>query len=482
MQIRGYSRDGERAATDVPPTRPWVAPTPAGPVTGTVRIPGSKSLTNRELVLAALADAPSVLRAPLHSRDSALMIEALRQLGARIEPVVDAPRDPASPAASAFLTGLPTTASAAASTDRSGDLRVIPIADVHGSVSIDCGLAGTVMRFVPPIAAMAMGPVGFDGDPHARQRPMRAIIEALRQLGVDVADDGRGGMPFTVHGTGSVTGSHIRIDASASSQFVSALLLAAPRYQGATTIEHVGDRMPSLPHIEMTIATLAEHGVTVERLGPICWRVAEQPIAGADVRLEPDLSNAAPFLAAALVTGGQVSVDGWPARTTQVGALLPELFAAFGGRSELAEGVLTLSGSGELHGADLDLSAAGELAPTIAAVAALADTPSRLRGIAHLRGHETDRLAALENDINGLGGRARQTDDGLIIEPAELHGGSWQAYADHRMATAGAVIGLLVADVEVDDINSTGKTLPDFAGMWSALVEPPKTDLLSLGI
>lgn len=449
MLIRRYSsdHDGSNAQGDDHPA--WVAPTVAEPVRGRVVVPGSKSLTNRELLLSALADAPSLLRAPLHSRDSALMADALRQLGATVTPVGE----------------------------HGENLRIDPITEVRGSVSIDCGLAGTVMRFVPPVAALATGPVSFDGDPHARVRPMRPILDALRQLGVDIADDGRGALPFTVHGVGHVRGGHVRIDASGSSQFVSALLLAAPRFDDVTVIEHVGDTLPSLPHIEMTVATLRERGVIVERTGDARWSVQPGPVAGRDIRLEPDLSNAAPFLAAALVTGGEVTIDGWPAHTTQVGALLPELLGAFGAQSSRTGDDLTLRGTGRLHGADLDLAAAGELAPTLAAVAALADSPTVLRGIAHLRGHETDRLAALESDINGLGGDVRQTDDGLIIRPANLHGGGWRAFADHRMATAGAVIGLRVPGVEIDDIDSTGKTLPDFPGMWARLLRPANSTL-----
>lgn len=449
MLIRRYSsdHDGSNAQGDDRPA--WVAPTVEAPVRGRVVVPGSKSLTNRELLLSALADSPSLLRAPLHSRDSALMTDALRQLGATVTPVGA----------------------------HAEDLQIDPIDDVQGSVSIDCGLAGTVMRFVPPVAALATGPVSFDGDPHARLRPMRPVIEALRQLGVDIADDGRGALPFTVHGAGRVAGGHVRIDASGSSQFISALLLAAPRFDDVTVIEHVGDTLPSLPHIEMTVATLHERGVRVEHTGDTQWTVWPGPIAGRDIRLEPDLSNAAPFLAAALVTGGEVTIDGWPAHTTQVGALLPELLAAFGAESSVDGGDLTLHGTGALHGADLDLSAAGELAPTLAAVAALADSPTTLRGIAHLRGHETDRLSALESDINGLGGNVSQTADGLVIHPAELHGGGWQAFADHRMATAGAIIGLRVPGVEIDDIDSTGKTLPDFPGMWARLLRPANSTM-----
>ncbi len=424
----------------------WTAPRASGPLSATLRLPGSKSLTNRELVLAALADGPSLLRAPLHSRDSALMIEALRTLGTSIVEV-------------------------AGSGSYGPDLLVTP--GELGGGSIDCGLAGTVMRFIPTVAALALGPVAFDGDPAAYRRPMRTTIDALRALGVDVSDDGRGTLPFSIFGAGAVEGGELEIDASASSQFVSGLLLAAPRFTRGLTLRHTGETLPSLAHIEMTIVALAARGVTVENPEPGLWIVPPTPIKALDVDIEPDLSNAGPFLAAALVAGGSVTVTGWPEHTTQVGARMADILESMGGDVTFATtgtglGDLTVTGTGVIHGITLDESS--ELAPTVAAVAALADSETVLTGIAHLRGHETDRLAALANEINALGGDVTETDDGLIIRPATLHGGPWQSYEDHRMATAGAIIGLAVDGVEVDDIGTTAKTLPQFAELWSTIL------------
>ena len=425
---------------------PWAAPVAGEPLDATVEIPGSKSLTNRLLVLAALADGPGVLRGALRSRDSDLMVAALRALGVRAD--VDG-----------------------------STVRVTP-APLHGDASVDCGLAGTVMRFLPPVAALATGEVRFDGDEAARVRPMAPVLEALRQLGVAVDDGGRGRLPFTVTGAGAVRGGTVDVDASASSQFVSGLLLAGARFDEGLTVRHVGAHLPSLPHIEMTVLTLREVGVEVQVSGlggaagdVPTWRVLPGAIAARDVRVEPDLSNAAPFLAAALVAGGSVRVPGWPAETTQPGALVPDLLARMGGRWTLDDGVLTVTGDGTVHGIDVDLSPAGELAPTIAALAALADSPSRLRGIAHLRGHETDRLAALRAEIVALGGGCEETDDGLVITPAPLHGGVWHSYADHRMATSGALVGLRVPGVEVENVSTTAKTLPGFTGLWSGMLD-----------
>jgi 3-phosphoshikimate 1-carboxyvinyltransferase len=429
----------------------WSAPTAAAPLAARLMLPGSKSLTNRELVLSALADGPSLLRRPLHSRDSALMIEALKQLGVGIDEV---------PGDGAF----------------GPDLLVTPAPELHGGVSIDTGLAGTVMRFLPPVAALALGPVSVDGDAAARKRPMRTTIQALRGLGIEVDDDGSGTMPFTIHGTGRVEGGELAIDASASSQFVSGLLLAAPRFARGLELRHTGERLPSMPHIEMTIAVLAARGVVVESPEPGVWRVPAAPIAARDIAIESDLSNAAPFLAAALVAGGTVTIDGWPDHTTQVGALLEQLLPRFGAAVRREGGALTVDGGAgvrggaALPGVDLDLSEAGELAPTLAALAALASGPSRLTGIGHLRGHETDRLAALRDDLARLGGSVTELDDGLAIEPAPLRGGPWLAYDDHRMATSGALLGLAVEGVEVDDIGSTAKTLPEFPELWSEML------------
>jgi 3-phosphoshikimate 1-carboxyvinyltransferase len=426
------------------PAPTWEAPLAGAPLDATVEVPGSKSLTNRLLVLAALADAPGTLRGALRSRDADLMIRALRTLGTHIE-----------------------------EGDHPSTLHVTP-GPVTGGVDIDTGLAGTVMRFLPPFAALADGPVRFDGDPEARVRPMLPVLAALRMLGVSVHDPSTADLPthlpFTVEGRGGVRGGAVDVDASESSQFVSGLLLAAPRFERGLALRHIGATLPSLPHIEMTVATLRDVGVVVDDSRDGMWDVSPGPIAGRDVRVEPDLSNAAPFLASALVAGGTVRVPGWPTLTTQPGALVPELLERMGGSFTLADGVLTVTGTGEVHGIDVDLHAGGELAPTFAALAALADSPSRLRGIAHLRGHETDRLAALAREITRLGGRAEETRDGLVITPRPLRGDVVRTYADHRMATSAALLGLRVPGVLVENVGTTAKTLPDFTGMWLGML------------
>lgn len=422
---------------------PWPAPVADGPVTATVPVPGSKSLTNRALVLAAQATAASQIVDPLRSRDTDLMAAALGALGTSIE---------------------------VAGSDGT-DWLVTP-APLTGPAHVDCGLAGTVMRFLPPLAATATGPVTFDGDEAARRRPMSTVLDALRALGVRIEGDR---LPFTVHAGGSVPGGTVRIDASASSQFVSGLLLSAPSFTGGVEVWHEGAAVPSLPHIEMTVQALRGVGVTVDDSVPDRWRVEPGPVGAWTTPIEPDLSNATPFLAAAAITGGTVTVPHWPASTTQAGDAIRGLLTSMGAAVSIASigaAGLTVTGPAVLRGLDADLHDVGELTPTVAAMALFADGPSRLTGIEHLRGHETDRLAALAQDITAVGGRVDEAPDGLTIYPGPLHGGRWGSFADHRMATAGAIVGLRVPGVLIDDVTTTAKTLPGFELMWARMLGP----------
>ena len=424
----------------------WTVPTADGPVDADVVLPGSKSLTNRFLVLAALANGPSLLRRPLRSRDTLLMAQALRQLGAGIEDT----------------------------TSHSGQLPdwVVTPATLRGDVQVDCGLAGTVMRFLPPVAALAAGPVTFDGDAQARVRPMGPVLDALRALGADLDDGGRGTLPFTVRGRGSMPGGAVTLDASASSQFISALLLAGPRYDDGVTIHHEGEPVPSEPHIEMTIETLRDAGALIDDSVPNTWRVEPSEINALDVQVEPDLSNAAPFLAAGLVTGGRVTVPSWPHHTTQAGDAIRDILDAMGADVNLSREGLTVSGTGEVSGIDVDLHDASELTPVVAAVAALADSPTVIRGVAHIRGHETDRLAALARELGALGTVVTETEDGLRIEPKPLRPSLFHTYADHRMVMAGAVLGLRCEGLVIEDAGTVAKTLPEFTQLWHHLVAP----------
>ena len=428
------------------PSPDWPAPAVGERIDAVVALPGSKSLTNRFLVLAALANGTSRLRRPLRSRDTLLMAQALRTLGAGIDD---------------------------GTTDSLGraDWIVTP-ASLRGGGTVDCGLAGTVMRFLPPVAALCSGPVAFDGDEYARKRPMGPVLESLRALGARIDDDGRGTLPFTVHGEGRMPGGTVTLDASASSQFVSALLLAGARYDDGVTVRHVGPPVPSEPHIEMTIETLRDAGAIVDDSEPNVWRVEPSEINALDVQVEPDLSNAAPFLAAALVTRGKVTVPGWPQHTTQAGDAIRDILDAMGADVSLTREGLTVFGAGDVSGVDVDLHDASELTPVVAAVAALADSPTVIRGVAHIRGHETDRLAALSRELGALGAEVTETDDGLRIRPRPMSGGLFHTYADHRMAMAGAVLGLRVPGLVVEDVGTVAKTLPNFVELWQGMVGP----------
>ncbi len=421
----------------------WDAPFRGdSPVSAILTIPGSKSVTNRALILAALSDTPSILRRPLHSRDSALMIAGLKALGVGI------------------------------AQSPTGDLTITP-APLYGPAHIDVGNAGTVMRFLPPLAAMAKGLIYFDGDPRSHERPLGPVISALESLGVLIEHGGRYSLPMTLNANGQLKGGTVEIDATLSSQFISALLLVAPATKNGITVKNIGDSLPSLPHIEMTIEMLREKGVVVET-STNQWTVKPASMSGGDHVIEPDLSNAAPFMAAAMIVGGTVTIKDWPASTTQPGDQLRSIFSQMGAKIEYSGNDLSITGDQidgtGIHGIDIDLHDVGELTPSIAALCVFADSPSYLRGIAHLRSHETDRLTALATEINNLGGNVIEEESALRIIPQPLHAGIFHTYDDHRLATAGAMIGLRVPGISVENIETTRKTLPDFPATWNQLL------------
>ncbi|MCL2804028.1 MAG: 3-phosphoshikimate 1-carboxyvinyltransferase [Micrococcales bacterium] len=451
------------------PGDPWPAPLAPGPLAAAVSLPGSKSLTARYLALAALASGSTRLRGALRSRDSDLMAQALRALGCHIADAgttlaIDPPAGSHSPAAAPGLAAGP------AQTD--ADLAAGPAQKNAGLASpalIDVGLAGTVMRFLPPVAALANQPIKFDGDAAARRRPIAPLLQALIELGAKVSyHDQDGCLPFTIQGP--IQGGQVKLDATASSQFASALMLVAPALPGGLELQLDPPQLPSRPHLDMTIQALRDFGAKVEVTSPTAWHIDPGGLTGQDRAVEPDLSNAAPFLAAALVAGGHVTINDWPAQTTQPGQLLTSYLTQMGGTITQTAAGLTVAGDGRIRGANLDLAPAGELTPTLAALATLAERPSRLRGIGHLRGHETDRLAALASEIKRLGGQAEQLADGLEIHPAPLRPACLRSYGDHRMATFGAIIGLRLAGVEVEDITVTAKTMPTFPKLWAQML------------
>ena len=426
----------------------WSAPFRGGltsvgePINAKISIPGSKSATNRALILAAIAKTPSRLRKPLSSRDADLMVKGLQSLGCKIDEI---------------------------KTAQGFDYQITP-QKLTGPTQIDVGNAGTVMRFLPPIASLATGLIHFDGDARSHERPLEPVIKALEQLGASIEHGNKYRLPLTINGSGGIKGGEVEVDASASSQFISALMLLGPATKNGLTIKNIGKSLPSMPHIEMTIQMLRQFGATVE-VNENSWTVKSGDLSGQDLTIEPDLSNAAPFMAAAMICGGSVEILDWPKSTSQPGDQLRDIFAKMGARIEQNNEGLKISGSGNINGIDIDLHNVGELTPSIAAVAALASTPSTLRGIAHLRLHETDRLAALANEINNLGGDVTEGPGELLIKPAKLVASQiFKSYEDHRMATAGAIIGLAVKDLIVENIETTKKTLPNFPGMWQEML------------
>src|SRR5579859_4717169 len=475
----------------------WLAPRALGPVRARVRLPGSKSMTNRALILAALSDRPTVINGPLVARDTTLMAGALRALGCRIE-------------------------------EQPGAWRVEPAGLRHPAAGgrathVDVGNAGTVLRFVPPVAALTSSEVRFTGDERVSRRPVGPLLAALREAGAEISDNGSGSVPFVVHGHGSVAGGPIVLDASSSSQLVSGLLLAAALFDKGAEITHSGPPVPSAPHIEMTVRMLRSAGVHVTaeagQAGPAAasteaadsaetaetaladrsktaqpasaspdgsnprrsvtraWRVAPGRISAGRIDIEPDLSNALPFLAAALATGGEVTVEGWPADSLQPAPRILELLGSMGATTHLTAEGLRLAGSGQISGIAADLSEVGELTPVLTALAALASSPSEFTGIGHLRGHESDRLAALAGEFGKLGGEVTETADGLRINPATLRsdgdGVSLDSHDDHRLVMAAAVLGLITDGLRVRNAAAVGKTFPDFCRVWTRTLALP---------
>ena len=423
----------------------WPAPfRGTKPVDAIVTIPGSKSVTNRALILAAQATSPSIIRKPLISRDSELMSAGLTAMGVGIE----------------------------SNSDSSGEYWIITPARLQGPAKVDVGNAGTVMRFLPPLAALAQGDIAFDGDARSYERPLGPVIKALEDLGIEIEHEGRYSLPMVMKSRGAIPGGALTIDASASSQFLSALLLVGPSMTNGITVKHSGGTLPSMPHIEMTVQMLRDFGATVTvDTAAQTWRVEPGQLNGVDLVIEPDLSNAAPFISLAMVCGGSITITDWPKKTTQPGDQLREIFTAMGSKVEFTDAGLKVTGGNSIHGIDIDLHDVGELTPSIAALAALADSPSHLRGIGHLRLHETDRLAALTREINSIGGNVTEEETALHITPVPLHSGVFHTYEDHRLATAGAVIGLAVDGIEVENIATTRKTLTDFPGLWKSLLQ-----------
>lgn len=395
-------------------------------------------MTARALMLAVVSVGPTTLTHPSESRDSIVLARGLRTMGCHVSSV----------------------------DDEQWLLRPRPLA---GPVHVDVEGSGTAMRFLPPVAGLADGPVSFDGSDVLRTAALGPQLDAMRELGIGVSTES-GGLPLTVQGIGRVPGGDVALDASASSQMVSGLLLAGPDFDRGLVLRHDGPPLSTAPHVELTVAMLRAAGAGIDDTTPNVWEVEPGRLFGRAWTIEPDLVATAPFLAAALVTGGQVTVPGWPTRTAQPGTALLGVLTEFGAHCAQSTEGLTVRGGGVLHGVDADVCRLGELVPVLAALAALADGPSYLRGIAP---GARDLVAGLAAAIGPLGGAVTEVADGVRITPARLSGGAFDTRADHRLAHAGAVLGLAVPGVVLSDVSCTAKSLPDFPGLWRRMLGAP---------
>ena len=420
----GGSAPARRTA---PPEMVAVAPLERAPDVA-IRPPGSKSITNRALVCATLAAGESVLEGALFADDTRAMMAAAVALGAQL--VVDE--------------------TAARITVRGAGSEVASVPS-----RVDAGQSGTTSRFV--LAALALGAAEhvLDGDPQLRARPLAPLVDALTALGVHVRALGAPGrLPLAVRGP--ARGGPVAIAGSLSSQFVSGLLMAGPRMERGLEIE-LSSPLVSVPYVEMTRAVMAAFGVAGAGL-----TVAHAAYAPARYAIEPDASAASYFLAAAAITGGRVAIEGLGADSIQGDVAFAGVLEQMGARVERSPGQVVVSGAGELHGVDVDMSNISDTAQTLAAVAAFATSPTRVRGIGFIRGKETDRIAAIVAELTRAGVRAQAHDDGFSVQPGEVHGARFETYDDHRMAMSLALLGLRVPGVEIAGPGCVAKTYPGF--------------------
>jgi len=427
---------------DPPAPRPLPAALellPAGPVVARLAAPASKSVTNRALLCAALADGTSRLTGAAAGDDADAMAAALAELGAGV--------------------------------DR-GDPARWRVAGTGGRPAsparpLDARLSGTTMRFLAAAATLTPAGAVVTGRPPLLRRPVGPLVAALRALGAAVADAGGGLPPVTAAG-GGLDGGRATVDAGASSQFASAVLLVAPYARHGVVL--AAERLGAAAYVELTAALMRRFGARVEPAGPAAWRVAAgHPYRAAELAIEYDASAAAHLFALAAATGGQVTVTNATPGTLQPDAALPELLAAMGATVTRDGPALTVRGPERLDAVDADLSAMPDQVTTVAAVAALAGGRSRLRGVGVARGHETDRLAALAAELAKLGVAVTELPDGLVVAgagPDRLRPARLATWGDHRMAMALAAVAARVPGVVIDDPGCVAKTYP---GFWDDL-------------
>jgi 3-phosphoshikimate 1-carboxyvinyltransferase len=415
------------------------------PLDATVAVPGSKSLTNRALVCAALADGTSVIEGALFADDTEAMGAALRSLGAVID---------------ADAIGRRITVAGTA-----GALR-------PGPVDLELRMSGTTGRFLLPVVALGQGPYHLDGTPSLRARPMGPTLAAMRDLGASIEEHDRPGhLPLTVVAPGDLAGGRVAVAGDTSSQFISGLLLAGPYLRGGIEIA-ISTEVVSRPYVDMTLATMAACGVEVARAsagatGAPVLHVPEAVYRAIEHRIEPDASAASYFLAAAALCGGRVTVDGLGRASVQGDADFADLLGQMGASVERSATSTTVVGTGTLRGlGDVDLSDMPDMAQTLAVVAAFADAPTRVLGVGFIRGHETDRIASVVHELRRCGIDADAEDDGFVVRPGTPRSARVETYDDHRMAMSFALVGLRVPGIEITNPACVGKTFP---GFWDVL-------------
>ena len=424
---------------------PFAVPPCPRAIHGSIRPPGSKSITNRALVCAALADGESLLTGALDSQDTRVMAAGLQALGVGVD---------------ADWT--------------SGAIRVRGTA---GRISapegtIDCAASGTTMRFLSAVCALGHGAFRLDGTTRMRQRPIGDLLDALRALGVEAVAESPGGCPPVVIRSRGIEGGLARVRGGTSSQFASGLAMIAPCLPRGLRIEFEGERV-SVPYLEMTRRVMESFGAQCSAVGERGWQIDASGYRGRSYAVEPDASAASYFLAAAAITGGSVRVEGLSRRSMQGDVAFAEALGRMGCAVSWEEGAgdaVTVTGRA-VRGIDIDMNAISDTVPTLAVVALFADGRTTIRNVAHIRDKETDRIGDLVCEIRRLGGVVTEHADGLVIGPdaaARLRGGTVRTYDDHRMAMSLALVGLRVPGVLVSDPGCVGKTFPDY---WERLAE-----------
>ncbi len=412
------------------------------PVVAVTRLPGSKSYTNRALLVAALAEGTSVLRGALFSDDTHYMATALSDLGFRV--ATDAPAE------------------------------IMTIGGAGGQVPsrgawLSCGNAGTAVRFLMALVSLGHGRFAVDGSARMRERPQQPLIDALRALGVNCHSEHHNGCPPVIVDADGCRGGEVTVDGTLSSQYFSALAMVAPAMTEGITI-HVTGELVSKPYLDLTADIMAEFGVTMQNDGYRRFHVAPgQRYTAREYQVEPDASAASYFFAAAALTGGRVTVVGLSRRSRQGDLRFLDVLERMGCQVTDGEQGLTVQGPPQLRGVTEDMNDISDTALTLAALAPFADGPTEVRNIAHVRRQESDRIAAVATELGRLGVKVEERPDGWRIEPGTPRGGAVETYDDHRMAMAFSLIGLRTPGLRICDPDCVTKTFPSFFTRFSAL-------------